>query len=257
MMKAITIDFYGKEADYVLLENIDDVLEYAEHHCSDVETAAARMIKSNLPPERFDHLASSDSIGQLIAGAVYKTQMNGGSSILEIGVMADEKILRMMKWSLEGEKIMLNHVGGYCFLNENTKILREESYEFTNEPTHVINDNTTYINLENDSDLEQHTIDYLSKIDPNYSYITNLRNYETSDLIDVFKEFVSKGGSIGYIYTTGFDTQQIHQYCSAFKAAGITDIHFEFNAGIADDLQATLDQLREDDDLSIVILNGE
>lgn len=242
-MKAITIDFYGKEADYILLEDVDDVLEYAVDLADSTETAATRMIKSNLPPERFDHLASNDKIGGQIAAAAQLTFIRGGSAIAELGIMAHDKIQRFMNYVLKGEQIMLNKNGGFCFLTENTKILREAPYAFTKESTHTIRENTTYINLENDADLEQHTIDHLSKIDPNYSYITSLRNYEVSDLIDVFKEFKTNGGSVAYLYTTGFDLQQIHDYCSALRTAGIKKIEFEFNAGISEDLQETLDDI--------------
>ncbi len=250
-MKAITIDFYGQEADYILLENIDDVLDYASDLADSAELAAERMIKSNLPPERFDHLCATDKVGGLIYAAVMKTQILGGSSILEIGHHATDKIRRMIKCSLDGEQIMLNKVGGYCFLTDDTVILKEEDYEFTKELTHVINDNTKFINLENDSELEQHTIDHLSKIDPNYSYVCGLRNYSQGELIEVLEEFKSKGGESGYIYTTGFDVKQVHEYCSAFHTAGITKIDFEFNAGIEKELQLLLDEWSEKLDITV------
>ncbi len=250
-MKAITIDFYGQPANYILLENIDDVLEYADDLCHSVEEGAQRMIKSNLPPERFDHLCATDKVGNLIRGAVMKTQITGGASILELGHQANDKIQRMINCSLDGEQIMLNSMGGYCFLTDDTVILSKEDYEFTREPTHVIKDNTKFINLENDAMLEQHTIDHLSKIDPNFSHVCSLRNYSQSELIEVFKEFKSKGGESGYIYTTGFDITQVEEYCAAFQAAGITKIDFEFNAGIKPELQRTLDTLSEKFDITI------
>lgn len=250
-MKAITIDFYGQTADYILLQNIDDVLEYADDLCASAEEGAERMIKSNLPPERFDHLCATDKVGNLIRAAVMKTQVLGGSSILEIGHHANNKIQRMINHSLAGEQLMLNNMGGYCFLKDNTVILSEEDYEFTKEPTHVIKDNTKFINLENDAVLEQHTIDHLSKIDPNFSHVCSLRNYSQSELIEVLEEFKSKGGESGYIYTTGFDVKQVQEYCAAFQAAGITKIDFEFNAGIEPELQRSLDELSETFDITI------
>lgn len=254
-MKAITIDHYGEEADYILLEDIEDVIAYGEYHIGDVEIAAATIIKSNLPNDRLDHLYGSNGrISGMISGAVMKSKIKGGVPIFELGQMADERILRLLKWSAAGEQIMLNHNGGFCFLNEDTVILREKPYEFTREDTHKIKPNTTYINLENDQELEQHTIDYLSKKDPNYSYVCGLRNYSKPELTDVFKKFKKNGGSIAYIYTTGMDVPQIEEYCAALKAAEITNIHFEFNAGVGSDLQETLDRLAEDDALTVVIL---
>lgn len=242
-MKAITIDFYGKEADYILLEDINDVLDYAEHLYGDVEIAAERMIKSDLPPERFDHLVANDRVGAMIGGAAYKANILGGAAIQEVCHMANDKITSMSKFALKGEQIMVNKNGGYCFLDEKTKILHSEPHVLTREDTYTIRENTTYINLENDSVLEKHTNTYLSKIDPNYSWIASLRNYDSSELIDIFKTFKANGGSIAYVYTTGFDVPQVHMYCSALKYAGITEVHFEFNAGIEDKLRSALDQI--------------
>lgn len=250
-MKNVTIDFYGKEANYLLLEDVEDVMEYAETLQINVGIAAQRMIKSNLKPEQFDHLVTKDGPGGLINSAYHAAWFRGTSVLLELGFSADSKIQRLLGHAAQGEQIMINSIGGYCFRTPETKILRESPYVATITSNHVINENTKFINLENDSELEKHTIKHLEEVDPNYSYVLNLRSYEQADLIKVFKEFKANGGEAAYLYTTGFDVNQIHDYCDALHAAGINKIDFEFNSGIPEELQRALDIISKKMDINV------
>ena len=55
----------------------------------------------------------------------------------------------------------------------------------------------------------------------------------------------TNGGETAYLYTTGFDVDQVFEYSYALQEAGITKIDFEFNSGITDKLQDALDTLAE------------
>jgi len=231
-MKSITIDFYGKEADYILLEDVDDVIEYNETVLQrDAGIAAQRMLKTSLKPDQFDHLITKDGPGGIIATSYYKASFVESSPLLEVGITSDAKIARLLGHAAQGEQIMINNVGGYCFRTPNTKIIREEPYAPFESATYVIKENTKFINLENDAVLEDHTIKHLRKVDKNYSYVTNLRSFSQVDLVKVFEEFKANGGEAAYLYTTGFDVDQVHEYCEALQEAGITKIDFEFNSG--------------------------
>ena len=129
--------------------------------------------------------------------------------------------------------------------------MRERPYDPTEETTYEINENTKFINLENDADLERHTIKHLKKVDPNYSYVCNLRSFSFDELVDIFRKFKANGGEAAYLYTTGFDIDQVHEYCEALQEAGITKIDFEFNSGITDQLQEALDTIAENMSISV------
>lgn len=251
-MKSITIDFYGNEADYILLENVDDVIEYNETILQrDAGIAAQRMLKTSLKPDQFDHLITQDGPGGIIAAAYSKAKFVASSPLLEVGITSDSKIARMLSHAAQGEQIMINEVGGYCFRTPETKILREGPYSPFEHATYVIKENTKYINLENDAVLEDHTIKHLRKVDKFYSYITNLRSFSKEDLVKVFNEFKANGGEAAYLYTTGFDVDQVHEYCEALQEAGITKIDFEFNSGITVKLQEALDTIAENMSISV------
>jgi len=246
-MKSITIDFYGKEADYLLLQDVDDVMEYGTKILQrDACIAAQRMLKTGLQPDQFDHLITHDGPGGIIANAYYKSSMGSGvAAVFEAGIVSDEKIERLLGHVSNGEEVMINKVGGFCFRTPDTKILREGPYDPMEEAAYVINDDTKFINLENDAELEKHTIKYLEKVDPNYSYVCNLRSFSSQQLEDIFRMFKSKGGEAAYLYTTGFDIPQIHDYCRALRRAGVDKIDFEFNSGITDELQDAIDTISE------------
>ena len=130
-------------------------------------------------------------------------------------------------------------------MTPNTKVLSNEPYDPTEEATYEIKENTKYINLENDAELEKHTLKHFKEVDPNYSYVCNLRSFSQAELIKIFKEFKANGGETAYLYTTGFDVDQVFEYSYALQEAGITKIDFEFNSGITDKLQDALDTLGE------------
>ena len=252
-MKSITIDFFGQEANYLLLQNVDDVMEYGERILQrDACIAAQRMLKTGLEPSQFDHLITHDGPGGIIANAYYKSSMGSGvSALFEAGIVSDEKIERLLGYIEQGEEIMINNVGGFCFRTPQTKILREGPYDPMEEATYVINENTKFINLENDAELERHTVKHLEKVDPNYSYVCNLRGYSKEELVGIFSQFKANGGETAYLYTTGFDIPQIHEYCEALQKAGINKIDFEFNSGISDELQEALDIISEYMEISV------
>ena len=146
--------------------------------------------------------------------------------------MADQKIKNMLDSVQAGETLLVNSVGGYCPFTEGYhKIIEESEYVAIRKRTYVINKNTKYINLENDPELEEHTIKYLTSIDPNYSYICELRNYNIEELVEIFKDFQDNGGDTVYVYTTGMDVPQMYDYTEAIVQSGIKKVEFEFNAG--------------------------
>ena len=109
----------------------------------------------------------------------------------------------------------------------------------------MINENTKYINLENDPKLEKYSENYLKDKDVNYSYITNLSSHTNNQLKAIFKEFISKGGTTVYVYTTGMKIQQMYDYFNTAVDTGLSSFEFEFNSEITTDIKLFIDYAKE------------
>lgn len=223
---------FGELADYIQLKTINDVHEYMEHLGHDVSEAIAKLIRSDIMPENWDHVRMSGSKGGVLRASVMTAYVKETNPLYEIDSLIQTKLMNMMKEIVKGEVVLVNMNGGYCTFSEDYHtILCEVEFDDTPKDTSVINKNTKYINLENDPELEKRTIEYLSQQDKNYSYVLNLRNYDVAALTEIFKSFVQNGGEVVYVYTTGLDVQQMFDYSEALIAAGIKHVEFEFNCG--------------------------
>jgi hypothetical protein len=150
---------------------------------------------------------------------------------------------RFVELVANGETILVNNVGGYCTYDPDYyTIINVRETEIPK--NYVINEGTKYINLENDPELEQHAIDYLERVDQNYSYITNLASHDYHSLVEIFGEFLKAGGDTVYVFTTGMNVEQMYEYESAARHAGIRKFEFEFNSGINNDIQKFIDYLK-------------
>lgn len=110
--------------------------------------------------------------------------------------------------------------------------------------TYTIKENTQYINLENDPELEERTRQYLGERDANYSHILNLHKFSKANLVKVFTEFKANGGSIVHVYTTGTNVPQMYEYFDAAKEAGLNDFVFEFNAGTGNGIDRFINHIK-------------
>lgn len=228
----------------LLLETFVDVNEYAELLQSGVTELTVRLMKSNVSPDRWDHLLGKDDAGGIYAAGYTAATIKGTNPIFEVPSLVDGKLHAITKYILDGETILVNPAGGFCPCVEGYHtILDVTEYVQDYSDSAVIKDDTRYINLENDPELEQHTIDYLSKWDPNFSYIVNLRKFSTDELTDLFIEFKKKGGNTVYVYTTGMDTEQMFEYTDAMIRAYISDVEFEFTTEITDEHKELFDAL--------------
>lgn len=172
--------------------------------------------------------------------------------MLEMDGLIQQKFLNMADNISKGRKLLVNPLGGYCFMTDDVNILSEDSFETAFQLTYSIKANTQYINLENDPELEERTRQYLGERDPNYSHILNLHKFSKDDLVKVFTEFKENGGSIVHVYTTGTNVPQMYEYFEAAKDAGLNDFVFEFNAGTENGISEFIQHIKPLCNLTLV-----
>ena len=253
-MKNVLIETkFDEKIPYLMLDSIEDVIEYSGTLCKGVENTLKRLISSKVDISRWDHMVGRNDPDGVMGAAITKSWIIGTNPIYEVGPIADQKIKNMLNSVQAGETILVNSVGGYCPFTEGYhKIIEESEYVSVRERTYVINKNTKYINLENDPKLEEHTIEYLTSIDPNYSYICELREYDVDELVKIFKEFQDNGGDTVYVYTTGINVVQMFEYSDAIIQSGIKKVEFEFNAGYDEEHDDVIKLLKTNDvDVSV------
>lgn len=223
--KSQSMTYYNR----IILENIEDLQEYFNYTQDEIVEGVRIVLKSNVSPDSYDHLVRQNVFGGLLATSFTDCQMKGGNPLINLDKVVTQKFINFTRHILAGEKIMLNQVGGYCFVGDGT-------IEWINAPdnklTCTINTGTKYINLENDPVLEQYSKDYLSLVDKNYSYVTNMFRMRAADFNIVFNDFVDAGGTTVFVYTTGMDVDQMFVYFDSAVDTGIKNFEFVFNADI-------------------------
>jgi len=246
-MKTVTVNSWWLEnVDFILIENVEDLKSYAAMENSDVEDAMVRMMRSDEGIERWDHLVTNDSAGGIMAAAINKVKVAGGAIIPEASALLNQKIHNMLLQLMDGEQLLVNHVGGWQPVNDKMTLTNIRTFTPAADLScYVIAENASIINLENDPKLEQRVIDYFDENDAELSYVLNLRRFDKTDLVIIFNEFIDVGGDTVYVYTTGMDVQQMYDYSDAIIESGLKNVIFEFNAGISDSHKKVIQYLKD------------
>ncbi len=226
-MKRIIAPVAHGELEGWLIQDMQDLTDYVEFMQPEIGNGIRRLIRSNASVDRFDHMVTPDEFGGLLAHAFQLAEMKGGNPLLKIGFLFEDKIKNFAMYLARGEKIIVNDVGGFCFVDTYTEIEapKRELHE-------VINDDTLYINLENDPTLEVYTHKNLFELDPNFSYVTEMSRITYKEFVGIFTEFKNKGGIGIWQYTTGMDVDQMDTFMRAALQVGLTHFVFNFNMGI-------------------------
>jgi hypothetical protein len=229
----VTSDYF-ENAPYILLNDLYDLMEYGEMIKDSTTESVNKLIKSDVPWDRFNHFVDTSNPGDNTLFSSYLScKVSGGNPILQVGDFIDSKIRTMANYINRGETVLVNPKGGWCPPSSDWIITEVDS---PIEPVNVvIADTPSLINLENDPELEEHTLNYFKDNDLELSYVVRLRSYDKATLTTIFKEFKAKGGYGLYVYTTGIDIPQMYDYCEAAVAAELVTIKFDFNAGFNDD----------------------
>jgi hypothetical protein len=251
-MRTVVVKMPHGEGEWIILSNPDELLEYSAHVSEKVVEQTSRLLKSQSNPSRWDHMITATPEGSILAGALAECQIKGGRPLLAMDSIMQRKFMNMLEHIIKGEEVLVNRRGGYCTMHKDFEILSTSVLDTSFKPTHVINENTTYINLENDPELEARTKQYLGERDPNFSYVLNLRKYDKDSLVAVFSDFKAKGGKIVHVYTTGMDVPQMYEYFEAAQVAGLNDFVFEYNSGISDGIQGFINHTKKLANVEIV-----
>lgn len=245
-MKKVTVKHFRQISEYILLENNKDVFLYFLHVEKGLKEYLKKIIKSKVPVNRWDHCCSKGQGESIFTLSVNLSYINCINPIYLMDNVLQTKMKNFYENIEKYGNVIVNDNGGYCHLIEDMEITSEESFSFEIEDllTYVVKPNTQYINLENDPMLENYTKEYLGNIDPNFSYILNLRKFSIDNLVKVFNEFNDNDGHTVYLYTTGMDIPQMYDYSNALIKSNLNNIIFHFNAGINDDILGVIEYLK-------------
>lgn len=251
-MKQVTISGPYIEGQWLLIDSPAVLMEYIELTSGKVVEQMKRLIRSKASVERWDHMITPTDEGNILAATIMYCKTNNKNPVIEMDGIIQQKFLTMLDNLSKGRTLLVNPLGGYCFMADNYQILNSVEYDAGFKPTHVIQRNTRYINLENDPQLEERTKSYLGELDKNYSYILNLHKYDKKALFDVFDEFKHNGGEIVHVYTTGTNVPQMYDYFEAALKAGLSDFVFEFNEGISADINTFIEHAKSKATVSVL-----
>lgn len=220
-----------------LISDFDDLFDYKQMTDVSFATGFTSLIKSKVPVSRLDHLTYKNEFGNLLQHALSKCAVSGGSPLFALGEVYDEKLRNMGNHILNGNKLSVNDVGGYCFVDCDYEII--DCYK---KKIHsIINEGSSWINLENDPVLEKYTTEHLGNIDKNFSYVTETHSITKDELIDILIEFRNKGGRGIWQYTTAMNIDQLYMFIDSGIEVGLKNFVINFNSGSNDEIQRLID----------------
>ena len=238
MIRVKVLNQMNMETEGWLIDSCEHILEYYEH-CQPSISTGVRALLTNSNAKDLRHLFRKNHFGALATMAQYRCEFQGGSLIGNISAVFEQKMDSIRKFVLDGKKIVVNDLGGYCFFDGEYEVV-EIPEKFID---YRISKNTKFINLENDPFLERYT--EVNIPDKNFSYILNMHECDVNDFKRIFTEFRENGGIGIWQYTTGMDVDQMHLFMIAGIDVGLTEFVFNFNAGMTEYLEEFCDVYKE------------
>lgn len=225
MLRIRTNNLMNVELEGWLIESCENILEYYEMQQPSIATGVRALLSSSSSRD-LRHLFRHNHFGALATLAQTKCEFSGGSLLGNIAQAFDSKMDAIKVHVLNGRKVLINDLGGYCFFEGDYEIV-ENPQKFID---YYIGKNTKYINLENDPFLEVYT--HKNIPDKDFSWVLNMHECDIDDFKRIFTEFKENGGVGIWQYTTGMDVAQMHTFMIAGLEVGLTEYIFNFNAGI-------------------------
>jgi len=238
---------YFKNAPYIYITNAKELGEYFEALDNGVYETIEKAIKSGVTPERLNHIIDRDDIGdQVLAVSYARCSTEGGNPLVGMAPAMQNKMQMLGDHLMKYGSVLINKAGGFCNADKDWVITDVPAP--AEKPKFKFAKNPSFINLENDAHLEQHTRKWFQRNNYEISFIKKLRRFSLEALTKIFTDFKEAGGKGIYVYTTGIDAEQVHDYCDAVIKAELTDAIFEFNSGKpSDHVMQALDNLVEAD----------
>lgn len=242
----VTMD-HMQDAPYMHLTNMEDLAEYIEATNKELAKTINKVMHSNVSVERWDHLLSGKNLGDsslMVSWLTCKYGAENKSPLLEVDNVLNGKFRTMAEKIADGEHILANYVGGYMpYMEDCMSMKPDETYVAP--LNYKIAKEASYINLENDPEIENHTKAWFYRNNASISYVVNLRDVIGEDLVNILNRFHMNGGHTVYVYTTGIDVSEMYQYASDIISSDINNVMFEFNSGISDEILEVIDYLKK------------
>lgn len=232
-------------AEWFIIENWGDLMEYAIHLGVVVSRMQESLLKTDVPMDKWDHLTMKGQEKALFGMALMQRDYKAKNPVMNLVNIGEDKIYGFAKHLMRGKKILLNKNGGYCFAGNGMEIVEY----LGNTPLSVsrvqplLREESGWIVLENDPILPEESKSFLEKKDPNYSAIFDLRYYSQSELAMFLDIFTSDGGHTVFVYTTGMDVKQMWEYSETIINSQITHVVFSFTQGKNDAINEVIDHL--------------
>lgn len=261
MLKAtVNYKWENKQVEGYIIETFDDIEKLENFAHESGKKVVEKMLKTDLPVESFDHLHSGPGLqGGLTYSSYLRSRLKSGvNPIREVdNVVFDylgtaENILSDMD-----VPVFINSVGGLTPVTKDIiEIIESTPIEEIpiSRPQPLIRKKTKVINLENDPELENVSKDYMENFlkDNKFSCITEMRDFNYNELVEIFNDFKNKGGEIVYVYTTGGDVQQMYEYSKAAMESGLKEFIFDFNSGMNNDIKNFISWLSANVDVRLI-----
>lgn len=220
MKKIKVLTPFDEEAEYIMIEDLADLLLYHERiYNNRISRQLGIMIKSGYNSHCYDEGSLVGMVAQTTDGGIF--ELANKLDITIAGMLSNQ--IRDMN---NGKTIIFNQVGGYCFLTDDYTILSESECNLTPD-SYELREGSNYLNLENDPKLELWTITKVGL--DNLSYVTNLRDFTSEELEEIMVRFVDMGGTTLLQYTTGIDADQMSEYINLAFASGISKVEIFLN----------------------------
>lgn len=203
-------------AQYLMLETSKDVNSYCDLCERGFETMVPTLERT--PTSRWDHLYRSQRGFETFNISLMDHKITGENPIHHHSLVLT-RYRNMLKNAIKNGPIIINSKGGWQPLNaEEHNTISKEAITNLSLLDHSVdirlNKNSKFLNLENDPQLEQYTLNELPKLDKHFSYVTNMRLFSNEKLASVINDFKRRGGVGLWVYTTGSDIEQMKEYCS-------------------------------------------
>lgn len=211
-----------------LLESVKDLEDYREMSDTRFMKGINSVIQSHVPIERWNNVANKNEFSSIFRFAIAEAHAKGESVLKELANIYDVKMLNMFNSILDGKKLIVNSLGGYCFLTHDDYEIIDS---YSKKMTYKIDNGTKFINLENDPTLEDFTINHLSKLDKNFSYILEASSLSKDELFDILIKFKNAGGIGIWQYTTASNIEQLYMFIDIGIEIGLKQFMIYFNAG--------------------------
>lgn len=253
-MKKVKVKYINQNSvdEGILFESLDDV-KYLDKPLKRAEKGVlTKFVKSGESMDRLDHVIPGfKPLEKAIAClAVTNSNFFGLDAVYLLPNSSKTYIDSLTSMLVRGYQVFQNRSGGLCPVEGTLEILEViEDYltEIKEDASYKIAENSKVINLENDWELENKSVDYMNeRFTPwSYSYIKDLKTVTESQYKRIFKKFKEQGGEYVYVYTTGIDVEQMYEYSIHALDAGLSKFIFDFNKGLDKEINKFIDWLSQ------------